>query len=262
VRSHITQIDKIDPVQNFARAAQQRKQLEQQCRKQLRNPIKRMIFNHLLVRVQNGSVFRENVKSEVIKLLTAMRKLLIELGKRLSNEGVLKNVDDTFFLRLEEIAPVVQGKADFDIHQVIAERRAEYNKNSSVVPPDVVIGKFDPDNYIPEKIDEDAEILSGFGVSPGKATGRARVILRADTEEQLLAGEILVAPFTDPGWTPYFVPAAAIVMDEGGAISHGSIVAREYGIPAVVNVGSGTKIIKTGQMIQVDGDSGFVKILS
>ncbi|MCP4259165.1 MAG: hypothetical protein GY774_16905 [Planctomycetes bacterium] len=262
VRSHITQIDKIDPVQNFEKAAKQRQQLEQQCLKQLSNPIKRMIFTHLLARVQNGSVFRENIKSEVIKLLTAMRKLRIELGKRLSDKGVLKNDDDIFFLKTEEIAPVAQGKADFDIHQVIAVRRAKYNKNSSVTPPDVVIGIFDPDNYIPDAIDEDAETLNGFGVSPGVATGKARVILRADTQEQLLAGEILVAPFTDPGWTPYFVPAAAIVMDEGGVISHGSIVAREYGIPAVVNVGAGTKIIKTGQTIQVDGNSGVVKILS
>jgi pyruvate,water dikinase len=103
--------------------------------------------------------------------------------------------------------------------------------------------------------------LTGIGVSPGKATGKARVILRADSDQQLLAGEILVAPFTDPGWTPYFVPAAAIVMDEGGVISHGSIVAREYGIPAVVNVGGGTKLIKTGQMIQVDGDNGVVTLL-
>jgi pyruvate,water dikinase len=87
------------------------------------------------------------------------------------------------------------------------------------------------------------------------------VILRADTDEQLLAGEILVAPFTDTGWTPYFVPASAIVMDEGGVISHGSIVAREYGIPAVVNVGSATRIIKTGQKIQVDGNRGVVRIV-
>jgi len=78
---------------------------------------------------------------------------------------------------------------------------------------------------------------------------------------QVLAGEILVAPFTDPGWTPYFVTAAAIVMDQGGILSHGSIVAREYGIPAVVNVGSGTEIIKTGQTIEVDGNLGVVKIL-
>ena len=262
IRSHITQMDKIDPVQNFAKAAKQRRQMEQQCRKQLSNPIKRMIFIHLLARVQNGSVFRENIKSEVIKLLTATRKLLLELGKRLSYEGILKKDDDIFFLKIKEIAPVVQGNADFDIHPVIADRRAYYNKNSSVTPPDVVIGKFDPDSYIPDAIDEDTQTLNGLGVSPGIATGRARVILRANTEEQLLAGEILVAPFTDPGWTPYFVPAVAIVMDEGGVISHGSIVAREYGIPAVVNVGSGTKIIKTGQTIQVDGNSGIVKILS
>jgi pyruvate,water dikinase len=261
VRSHITQIDKIDPVQKFNEASKQRKQLEQQCRRQLRNPIKRTIFNHLLTRVQNGSVFRENIKSEIIKLFAVMRKLLIELGKRLSDEGILNKNDDIFFLKIEEIEFVVHGKIEFNINQVIEDRWAEYDKNCSVTPPGAVIGKFDPDNYIPEEIDEDAEILNGFGVSPGKATGKARVILRADTQEQLLAGEILVAPFTDPGWTPYFVPAAAIVMDEGGTISHGSIVAREYGIPAVVNVGDGTKIIKTGQMTEVDGDNGVVRIL-
>jgi len=261
VRSHITQMDKIDPVQNFARAAKQRRQLEKQCREQLKNPIKRMIFNHLLVRVQKGSVFRENVKSEVIKLMTTMRKLLLELGKRLSEKGIIENQVDMFFLRIEEIRPLVEGRADLDIHKVIAARRAEYNKNSSITPPDVVFGNFDLDNYIPDVEDEPAEVLNGLGVSPGVATGKARVILRADMEEQLLAGEILVAPFTDPGWTPYFVPAAAIVMDQGGVISHGSIVAREFGIPAVVNVESGTKIIKTGQTIQVDGNRGVVRIL-
>ncbi|NQT00514.1 MAG: hypothetical protein HQ580_00680 [Planctomycetes bacterium] len=262
IRSHITQIDKIDPVQKFDEAAKKRKRLEKQCREQLKNPFKRIIFNLLLTRVQNGSVFRENIKSEVIKLFAAMRKLLNELGKRLSDEGILKKDDDIFFLKIEEIAPVVHGKVKFDVSQTIAARRDEYEKNSSVTPPAVVLGRFDPDHYIPDSIDKNAEILNGIGVSPGKATGKARVILRADTEEQLLAGEILVAPFTDPGWTPYFVPAAAIVMDEGGVISHGSIVAREYGIPAVVNVGSSTKIIKTGQTIQVDGNSGLVKILS
>jgi pyruvate,water dikinase len=74
-------------------------------------------------------------------------------------------------------------------------------------------------------------------------------------------GEILVAPFTDPAWTPYLVPAAGVVMDQGGLLSHGSIIAREYGIPAVVNVGHATRIIATGQTIQVDADRGLVRIL-
>ncbi|MHC4207410.1 MAG: PEP/pyruvate-binding domain-containing protein [Planctomycetota bacterium] len=261
IRSHIAQMGKIDPVQNFNKSTQQRRELEKQCRKQLKNPIKRMIFNCVLVRAQQGSVFRENVKSEVIKLLTAMRKLLVELGKRLNKKGVLKNEDDIFFLRHGEIVPIVEGNAEPDIQQIITDRRVEYDKNSSVTPPETVCGKFDPDNYVPETIDEHTQELKGFGVSPGTATGKARVILRADTDEQLLGGEILVAPFTDPGWTPYFVSASAIIMDEGGVISHGSIVAREYGIPAVVNVGSATRIIKTGQKIQVDGNLGVVRIL-
>jgi len=261
IRSHMTQMNEANPVQNFERAAAERRQLEKQYRKRLKNPIKRMIFNHLLIRAQTGSVFRENVKSEVIKLLTTIRKMLLELGQRLRDKDVLENEDDIFFLRYEEIAPVVNKNADFDIHETIRARRAEYDKNCSITPPDFVFGPFDPDTYIPEAIDEQAQVLDGLGVSPGTATSKARVILRADTEEQLLAGEILVAPFTDPGWTPYFVPASAIVMDEGGVFSHGSIVAREYGLPAVVNVGDATKIIKTGQTIQVDGDRGVVRIL-
>ena len=87
------------------------------------------------------------------------------------------------------------------------------------------------------------------------------MILRSG-DDQVRPGEILVAPFTDPGWTPYFLNAAAIVMDMGGLLSHGSIIAREYGIPAVVNVGSATNIIRTGQMIEVDASRGVVKILS
>ncbi len=261
VRNYIAQIGKTDPVQNAADLAQQRRQLEQQCRKKLRNPIKRMIFNYLLHRSQQGSVFRENVKSQVIKLGVSLRKMLLELGEKLADKGVLKNQDDIFFLRLEELEPVACDKYDFDIHQVIKDRRAEYDRNSLISPPDVIFGKFDPDKYVPESIDTDVETLTGVPVSSGVTTGKARVILRADDDQQVLAGEILVAPFTDPGWTPYFVTAAAIVMDQGGILSHGSIVAREYGIPAVVNVGFATQIIKTGQTIEVDGNRGTIKIL-
>lgn len=261
VRRYVNQIGKIDPVQNFSNLTQERRQLEQQCRKKLRNPLKRMIFNCLLRRSQQGSVFRENVKSQVIKLVATLRRILLELGRKLADKGVLNNQDDIFFLRLQELESVVQEKADFDIQQVIAARRAEYDKNSTIMPPDVIFGKFDPDKYVPESFDTDIETLTGMPVSPGLVTGKARVMLRADADQQVLAGEILIAPFTDPGWTPYFVTAAAIVMDQGGLLSHGSIIAREYGIPAVVNLGPATKIIKTGQTIQVDGNRGIVRLL-
>ncbi|MBL7186452.1 MAG: hypothetical protein ISS70_09005 [Phycisphaerae bacterium] len=261
VRGYMSQVDKIDPVSNHAECAEQRRQLEQRCRRQLSNPIKRLVFNRLVVHSQQGSVFRENVKSEVVKLLTAMRRLLLELGKKLADKDVLSAQDDIFFLRLDEMSPVMQGNASFDANKVVAARRAEYDKDSLITPPDVIFGKFDPATCISPEPDEQAGVLNGLAVSPGVVTGKARVILRADADEHLLADEILVAPFTDPGWTPYFVPASAIVMDEGGMISHGSIIAREYGIPAVVNVGGATRIIKTGQTIQVDGNRGIVTIL-
>jgi pyruvate,water dikinase len=143
----------------------------------------------------------------------------------------------------------------------VASRKAEYERNLKLSPPQVVVGKFDPDRHTPDSFDADAKILTGVAVCPGVATGPARVVLHSDDDVNVLPGEILVAPFTDPGWTPYFLRAAAIVMDQGGLLSHGSIIAREYGIPAVVNVGPATKIIRTGQMLQVDGARGRVTLV-
>ena len=261
LRSYIGSIGKTDPLENHARSEQQREQLAQKCRKSLRNPLKRMFFNYLLARAQSGSVFRENVKCEIVRLIRNLRIMLIEVGRKLHNELIIKNPEDIFFLKLEELEPVIQGRASFDVTATITERRAEYEHWQTVTPPSTIVGQYDPQKSAPEPLDTDAEVLKGLAVSAGIATGKARVILRTDEQQQVLPGEILVAPFTDPGWTPYFVPAVAIVMDQGSLLSHGSIVAREYGIPAVVNVGYATKIIKTGQKIQVDGNQGVVRIL-
>jgi pyruvate,water dikinase len=101
-------------------------------------------------------------------------------------------------------------------------------------------------------------VLRGIAVSPGRVTGRARVILDPRTDASIEPGEILVAPVTDAGWTPLFIAAAGVVVDVGGTLSHGSTVAREYGLPAVVNVKVGTRVIRTGQTITVDGTQGVV----
>jgi len=241
--------------------ARQRAQLAEQCRRRLKNPIKRWLFNWSLGRTQKVARDRENWKNEMVRNIAVHRRALLELGRRLEKEGILNKYQDIFFLAIPEMAPVAQGRADFDVKQCIAARRAEYERNCSVTPPPVVVGRFDPDKHIMPRIDADARVLKGIAVSPGVATGKARVILRTEDQEHVEAGEILVAPFTDPAWTPYFLPAAGVVMDQGGVLSHGAIIAREYGIPAVVNVGFASKIIKTGQTLRVDADRGTVTIL-
>jgi len=261
LRGYLDSIKKSDMLENRRRIAEQREQLVKKCRRKLRNPVKRIVFNYLLVRARYGSAFRENLKSEAIKLMASVRSMLLELGRKLANRSLIGDGDDVFFLKLEELGQLTRNQSKVDIRQVIAARRAEYEKWQSITPPNLIIGKFDPDRYVPEEVKADAQHLKGLAVSPGVVSGKARVILRADDNEQVQAGEILVAPFTDPGWTPYFIPAAGIVMEQGGLLSHGAIIAREYGIPAVVNVGNATKIIKTGQTIQVDGDRGVVRIL-
>jgi len=258
--AYLRGIEKKDPIAQHRRRAEEGKRLAAQCRAQLRHPVKRLLFDFLLRQAQQASPIRENLKSEVVRRLALVRLMLLELGDRLARRGVLHDREDIFFLRLEEVKPVHLGQAEFDVRQTIASRRAEHEGNLAIDPPSVVVGRFDPEHFTPDAFDGEARVLTGVAVSPGVATGPARVVLRAGAEK-ILPGEILVAPFTDPGWTPYFMPAAGIAMDMGGLLSHGSIIAREYGIPAVVNVGPATRIIKTGQTIQVDGNRGVVRVL-
>jgi len=256
VVAYVKEYGKIDYNEN----SKERKELISQIQLKL-NPLKRLIFNYILYQCEKGLLCRENLKSNMIRYIAAIRLTLLELEKRLIKKGILKNKNDIFFIDLDELYSLSEGKEDVNLINLINERRKEYEKNLNLSPPPVVIGEFDPENYIPAEIQIRTE-LKGFPVSPGIVSGKARVILRSDMEETIEPGEILVAPFTDPGWTPYFISAKAIVMDMGGMLSHGSIVARELGIPAVVNVGMATKIIKTGDKIQVDGNSGVVMIMS
>jgi len=261
VRNYLRSVELIDPVRKQARLAREGAELAGQCRQKLKSRIKRRIFNWSLRRTRKVARDRENWKNEAVRQVAGFRRILLTLGQRLHESGMLAHRDDIFFLQIPEVQPVVNGTADFDVTECIQTRRADYDRNCSVTPPPVVVGRFDPDKHVAPEVDADVEVLHGIAVSPGVVTGRARVILRTDDDQHVEAGEILVAPFTDPAWTPYFLPAAGVVMDMGGVLSHGAIIAREYGIPAVVNVGPASKIIHTGQMLHVDGDRGIVTIL-
>jgi pyruvate,water dikinase len=261
VRGYLRSLGQSDPLENQRRLAEERERLAAQCRARLKNPIKRWIFSHSLRRAQELTVFREQLKNLGIRRFAFVRRVLLVLGQRLHEQGSLSCRDDIFFLDVSELEPVSTGGASFDWRERIELRRREYEKNLKLTPSPLVVGKFNPNTPAWPVANADAKLLTGIPVSPGIVTGPARVILRADDHEQVLPGEILIAPFTDPAWSPYFVTAAGMVVEQGGILSHGSIVAREYGLPAVTNVASATRVIRTGDLVRVDGNRGCVSIL-
>jgi pyruvate,water dikinase len=258
LRSQLGNIAAADAADSRPRPAQRRAALASECRRRLRNPLKILLFDFLLRHAQDGVSLRENVRNEMTRVIAAMRGALLELGARLARRGALADRDDIFFLELAELRAVVAGAP---LHAAVAARKAEFAYDQTLTPPAVIVGRFEPQKVVAGDSAPGAHVLRGLPASAGVATGPARVVIRPDALARVLPGEILVAPFTDPGWTPYFLMAAGIVMDMGGMLSHGSIVAREYGIPAVVNVGPATRIIQTGQIVRVDGDRGVVTIL-
>ncbi|MCL4180740.1 MAG: hypothetical protein KJ072_23705 [Verrucomicrobia bacterium] len=254
--------DEADPVTLQGKRLRTRDRLLADCRRRLRNPLKRVVFLGLLRASQRGLRQRENVKNDGVRLVAILRGATLEAGRRLTARGGLREPAEVFLLKLEELKPALCGDAAFDLRAAIAERAAEEARQRKLHPPPVIVGRFDEEAPLPPASGLEATELNGVAVSPGVATGRARVILQADTSAHVLPGEILVAPYTDPGWTPCFLTAAAVVVDIGGLLSHGSVVAREYGLPAVVNVGPATRTIRTGDLLKVDGNRGRVTILA
>ncbi|MRS11978.1 MAG: hypothetical protein EG823_02770 [Actinobacteria bacterium] len=248
--------DAKDLLTAYAKRGEQARAAEQMVLERL-GPSKGGRFLKLAEHARRGGRTRENLKNEGVRALVAMRKALLKLGDAMTHRGVLTVSDDIFFLTWEELPAVRDGS--LEAAPLVAKRRAEYESNCRVTPPSVVIGDWDGRGA--QDLPSDAMQLTGLAVASGLARGPARVIRTLRSDERVLPGEVLVAPFTDPGWTPYFVPAAAIVVDLGGMLSHGSIIAREYGIPAVVNVTVGTSAIKTGDIVEVDGNRGVVTVV-
>ena len=259
VRSYLNEGRGSDPLAAYGERSAGADVAVEEAIGRLGNPLKRAAFKRVLGWGRASARTRENVKSEAVRWLVAIRHALLALGTRMVEAGALRRADDIFYLSYDELPALVAGE-ERDWRGLVAERRAEHGRLEKLTPPPVVVGVWEEGSG-EWAVDSSARVLTGISVSAGVARGPARVFASADTDEPVLPGEILVAPFTDPGWTPYFVPAAGIVMDMGGLLSHGSIIAREYGIPAVVNVGPATRIIRTGQIIEVDGDAGEVRII-
>jgi len=208
--------------------------------------------------IRNFSGFREYPKYGMVNRYFVYKQALLKEAERLVLANVIREKEDIFDLTFDELREVVRtNKLDYGI---ISKRKDEHKRYEKLTPPrvitsdgEIVTGKYNRENL-------PAEAIAGLPVSSGVVEGRARVILNmedADLEE----GDILVTAFTDPSWTPLFVSIKGLVTEVGGLMTHGAVIAREYGLPAVVGVEDATKLIQDGQRIRVHGTEGYIQIL-
>jgi pyruvate,water dikinase len=217
---------------------------------------------------------REDALADVGLGWPLIRRMLHELARRLLAAGSISGLEDVFWLKLDELVAAARcldaNQSPGNYRQAIAERRAAWERYRTVTPPIVLPIKggarfwgIDFTRWMPARTDQpEGDTLRGIGTSPGRVTGVARVIHGPGEFDQMRPGDILTAKITTPAWTPLFAMASGIVADVGGPLSHSSIVAREYQIPAVLGTGLATERIRSGQRITVDGDLGLVIIIS
>jgi pyruvate,water dikinase len=196
--------------------------------------------------------------------------MLRELGRRLADAGVIEQADDIYWLKEDEVqgfvAALDRREPLVSMAETVHERKALWRaRKRATPPPQLPVGKkymgFDLEGVLAGgEGGLEGDTIRGVGASPGQVTAPARVLHGPEDFDQMKPGDILVAGITTPAWTPLFAMASGVVTDIGGPLSHGSIVAREYGIPAVLGTGIATKTIQSGQTITVDGSIGTVTI--
>jgi pyruvate,water dikinase len=193
-----------------------------------------------------------------------IRALAMRVGRRLASDGVIAEAADVLYLRRAEVAELLRDPVDR--RQLIDERRAEHARQQRITPPRYV-GKPPPapigvDRFDGTRVDStEADVLRGTGASSGVVRGAARVVLTSLEFDRIRPGDIIVCPSSNPSWVPVFTIAGGLVTNTGGVLSHAAVVAREFGLPAVVGVANATTTIRDGQQLEIDGVAGTVRLL-
>jgi pyruvate,water dikinase len=249
----------------FAQGAQAAEQaiqrLAAEARRQPGGWIKEKLLRAAALRVRLLMGARESPKFLAVRAMGLVRRVLLDLGEQFAAAGTIAHPDDLFFLHVAELGELSRQK-ERDWKTLVAGRRQAYARElrRRQVPRVLVSDGRTFYEGIGAETDT-RDLITGSPVSPGVAEGLVRVVLDP-RGVRLVPGEILVCPGTDPAWTPLFMAAAGLVMEVGGMMTHGSVVAREYGIPAVVGVHQATLLLKDGQRIRMDGTSGRIELLN
>ncbi|MFI8849566.1 PEP/pyruvate-binding domain-containing protein [Streptomyces sp. 891-h] len=225
---------------------------------------KRKAVETAIAMYRTYSELREITRMSMITSIWLVRNVVYEVGRRLLEAGVLHSMDEVAYLDFEDVRAYVAGEDSeavaFDRAKIDAARRLhEYHKRLPE-PPLTFVGEHDPASAV--RPVPDGERLEGLGSSPGRVVGRARIIEDLVWQaDEFQAGEILITRYTDATWTPLFAIAGGVVTDIGSMLSHSSIVSREFHVPSVVNTKYATQVIRTGDLIVVDGDAGTVEVV-
>jgi pyruvate,water dikinase len=201
---------------------------------------------------------REATKSRLVLATARFKAAYRQLGRALASRRRLEDEDLVFFLTHVELGVVSRGRSP-ELARIAAARRDALPFQMGLVFDEVVRGRPEPHEAEPPV--DTAGTLVGQPVSRGVVSGFARVVRTLEEASEIRRGEILVAPITDVGWTPYFAAIAGLATDIGSAVSHGAVVAREYGLPAVVNLRHATRRFKTGDRVLLDGERGVLRLL-
>ncbi len=261
VRNYLTTDSDLDAMQKTAE--DQRKRILVDLESQLASkPLEKLLgfrlrtVQKLIDQIRYYMKLRENSRFYHIMAFYAVRKKILKIESDLLDRGELKCKDDIFYLKWSEVENLRRGHLAWrDVEDLIRVRRMDHIRLSKMKPPKTIGITIDTDTG------SDTSGLKGQGASPGQYEGIARVIMDPATNTELEPGEILIAPYTDPAWTPLFLTAHAAVVEVGSYLSHAGTIAREYGMPCVVDVTDCTSEIQTGNRILVDGTAGIVKVL-
>jgi phosphohistidine swiveling domain-containing protein len=207
---------------------------------------------------QNAVQRRERTKSLLVAVVARFKGAYRRLGELLAGEGKLPDADAVFFLTHDELGLLVQGKGEGLAERALSRREA-LGCQMELSFPDVFSGSPEPLAESLETISKD-HTLRGKPVSRGQVSGYARVVATLLDADTIRPGEILIAPVTDVGWSPYFSLVAGLATDVGSSVSHGAVIAREYGLPAVVDLRRATKVFKSGDRVFLDGDRGLLRL--
>ncbi|MBA7507396.1 hypothetical protein ES706_06115 [subsurface metagenome] len=224
--------------------------------------LKWKIFSIILKFARRYIIFRENQRFNLDRWITRNRHIFLEIGEQFTRQGKLQKPIEIFFLHKKEIKKLVfQDLSDNEVSKistVVKKRYEEFLKYENIIPPKFIEGSQEFND--PTQFTKESTSFRGIPASQGINTAPIRVLTRIEDIPSVKAGEILVVPRTDPGWTPIFSKIAGLITETGGILSHGAVISREYGVPAVTNIPNACKLFQTGQVVSINGNNGWITL--